>query len=114
MDGAPLSQSDRAILERRVRGLVTEALVAEHRAAPFGPHSPALAEVMHFLRRNPSPGVPRYVVHRRGDPPRYRVGLKPDRPGGPMPLVGETDYATREEAEHEVFLRRLEFYGLRP
>jgi hypothetical protein len=114
MDGAPLSQSDRAILERRVRRLVSEALVAEHRAAPFGPHSPALAEVMHFLRRNPSPDVPRYVIHRRGDPPRYRVGLKPERPGGRMRFAGDTDHPTREDAEHEVFLRRLEFYGLRP
>lgn len=114
MTGATLGQSDRAILERRIRGLVDARLVAEHRAAPFGPHSPALTEVLHFLRRNPASDVPRYVVRRRGDPPRYSVGLKPDRLGGPMPVVGETDHASREDAEHEVFLRRLDFYGLLP
>jgi hypothetical protein len=109
-----LGPSDRAILERRVRGLVDAALVEEHRAAPFGPHSPRLTEVLVFLRRNPSPDAPHYVVHRRGEPPRWIVGLKPARPGGPMAVVGERSHATREEAEHEVFLRRLTFYGLRP
>jgi hypothetical protein len=109
-----LDQSDRAILERRIRGLVDADLVAEHRAAPFGPHSPQLVEVLHFLRRSPSPDVPRYVVHRRGEPPRWSVGLKPARPGGPIPVIGERDHATREDAEHEVFLRRLAFYGLLP
>jgi hypothetical protein len=109
-----LSPSDRAILERRVRPLVSAELVAEHRAAPFGPHSPVLTEVLHFLRRNPAADVPRYVVHRRGEPPVWIVGLKPDRPGGPMPVVGEREHATAGEAEHEVFRRRLEFYGLLP
>lgn len=109
-----LAPPDSAILERRVRGLVTAEIVSEHRAAPFGPHSPQLTEVLHFLRRNPAANVPRYVVRRRGEPPRWTVGLKPAYPGGPIAVVGEREHATREEAEHDVFLRRLDFYGLLP
>jgi len=108
-----LTPSDRAILERRVRGLVTAELVAEHAAAPFGPHGPALVEVLHFLRRNPAPDAPRFVVHRRGAD-RWLVGLKPATPGGPIPVADGPEHATREGAEHEVFLRRLAFYGLWP
>jgi hypothetical protein len=112
-DDLGLHPSDRAILERRIRALVTPELVAEHAARAFGPHSPALEEVLHFLRRNPAPGVPRFVVHRRGAV-RWIVGLKPERPGGPMRVVGDAQHPARDGAEHEVFRRRLEFYGLMP
>jgi branched-chain amino acid transport system permease protein len=113
IDDLGLHPTDRAILERRIRALVTPELVAEHAARPFGPHSPALEEVLHFLRRNPAPGVPRFVVHRRGHA-SWVVGLKPERPGGRMPVVGAAEHPAREGAEHEVFRRRLDFYGLLP
>jgi hypothetical protein len=49
-----LSIHDQEILRRRVVGLVDHGLLAEHRLHPFGPHSPALTEVLDFLRRGGS------------------------------------------------------------
>jgi hypothetical protein len=94
-----------------VRGLVTPALVAEHRERPFGPHSPALVEVLQFLRRNVALNRPRYVTLRDGEPPVWRLGAVAGR-GHAFELLDETSFASREDAEHAVFLRRLADYGL--
>ncbi|HWI73939.1 MAG TPA: hypothetical protein VNT55_18405 [Baekduia sp.] len=105
-----LSLHDDAILERRVRGLVDAALIAEHRARPFGPHSPGLIEVLDFLRRNPDPQRPRYLVLDDGS--GFLVGVRAARPGDPPTVTGPQRLATRGEAEHAVFLRRLADYGI--
>ncbi len=104
-----LSLHDEEILRRRVYGLVDEELVAEHRERPFGPHSPALIEVLDFLRRNPDPERPRYLVLDDGD--GFEVGLRSATRGAPPTPAGEERFATRAEAEHAVFLRRLADYG---
>jgi hypothetical protein len=101
---------DRAILERRIRGLATPAFVAEHRDRPFGPHSPELVEVLHFLRRNVARNRPRYVCLRDGQPPVWRIGVAAG--GRAFEAVDETTYERREDAEHAVFLRRLSDLGL--
>jgi hypothetical protein len=106
-----LSVGDRAILERRIRGLVTPALVAEHRERPFGPHSPELVELMHFLRRNVARNRPRYVCLCDGEPPVWRVGAAAAGARA-FEAVDDTPYERREDAEHAVFRRRLSDLGL--
>jgi hypothetical protein len=109
-DEPDLPVGERPILER-VRRLVTPALVAEHREHPFGPHSPALVQVLQFLRRNVALDRPRYVTLRDGEPPVWRLGAVTGR-GDTFAVVDETPFPSREEAEHAVFLRRLADYGL--
>lgn len=104
-----LSLHDEEILRRRVYGLVDDGLLAEHRERPFGPHSPALIEVLDFLRRNPDPELPRYLVLDDGE--GFEVGLRSSERGAPPTSAGEERFATRGEAEHSVFLRRLADYG---
>ncbi|MBS1893560.1 MAG: hypothetical protein JST59_19840 [Actinobacteria bacterium] len=105
-----LSIHDKEILRRRVYGLVDDGLVAEHRERPFGPHSPRLIEVLDFLRRNPDPERPRYLVLDDGD--GFEVGVRAAEQGGPpTPVDDKERFATRAEAEHAVFLRRLADYG---
>ncbi len=106
-----LPAAERSILERRVRGLVTPALVAEHRERPFGPHSPALVELLHFLRRNVVRNRPRYVCLRDGEPPVWRIGSAAAGGRG-FASVDETVYERRADVEHAVFLRRLADLGL--
>ena len=110
-DELDLPVGERAILERRIRPLVTPELVAEHRERPFGPHSPPLVEVMHFLRRNVARNRPRYVTLREGEPPVWRIGAVAGR-GHTFTLLTETAHSSRDQAEHAVFLRRLADYGL--
>jgi hypothetical protein len=106
-----LSIQDQAIRER-LTGVVTRELVAEHRTRPFGPHSPRLGEVLDFLRRNSALNLPRYVVLKDGD--AFGVGVRPAERGAPVPRADGASFATRAEAEHAVFLRRLADYGLLP
>jgi N,N-dimethylformamidase len=106
-----LSSADRQILDR-VRALVTRALIDEHCEHPFGPHSPQLTEVLHFLRRGPDPALPIYCVLCVGTPPLWMIGVKPAaREGQPLACDAAT-HASRGDAEHAVFLRRLRDYGL--
>jgi hypothetical protein len=107
-----LSIHDEEILGRRVRGLVDAELLAEHRERPFGPHSPALVEVLDFLRRNPDPERTRYLVLDTGA--GFAIGARADRRGDPPARLGEELLGTRAEAEHAVFLRRLADYGALP
>ena len=104
-----LSIHDKEILRRRVYGLVDDELLAEHRARPFGPHSPRLIEVLDFLRRNPDPERPRYLVLDDGE--GFGVGVRGSERGAPPTAVDDERFATRGEAEHAVFLRRLADYG---
>jgi hypothetical protein len=105
-----LSIHDQEILRRRVAGLVDHGLLAEHRVHPFGPHSPALIEVLDFLRRNPDPDRPRYLVLDMGA--GFLVGQRAQRPGDPPSALEGPLLGTRAEAEHAVLLRRLSDYGL--
>jgi hypothetical protein len=105
-----LSLHDQEILRRRVYGLVDDALLAEHRERPFGPHSPALTEVLDFLRRNPDPECPRYLVLDDGE--GFEIGVRSGERGAPPTALDDDErLATRAEAEHAVFLRRLADYG---
>jgi hypothetical protein len=105
-----LTTHDREILRRRVHGLVDDAIVAEHRANPFGPHSPGLAEVLDFLRRSPDPDLPRYLVIDVGD--GFAVADRAERAGDPPERLAADLFRTRAEAEHAVFLLRLADYGI--
>jgi hypothetical protein len=106
-----LSIQDDAI-RARLAAVVSAELVAEHRARPFGPHSPALVDVLDFLRRNPDVELPRYVVLRDGE--HFAVGIRPALRGAPVPRADEEAFPSRQAAEHGVFLRRLADYGLLP
>lgn len=106
-----LSASDQDILDRYVRALVTDDVIAENRANPYGPHSAALTEIHDFLRRNPDPDRPRYLVLVRDD--GYVAAKRMLPKGTPPTVVDPTVHATRADVEHALFLRRLADYGLR-
>jgi hypothetical protein len=106
-----LSENDRYILEHRVRPLVTEELLAEQRERPFGPQSPAMVDVLDFLRRSPDPELPRYIVLETGA--GFVIAERSSRPGvAPTPLVPPRVLPTRGAAEHAIFRLRLQDYGV--
>lgn len=105
-----LSENDRYILEHRVKPLVTDEVIAEQRADPFGRQSPALAEILDFLRRSPDPDLPRYIVLETTD--GFVVAIRSDVPGHPpTPLDPPVVLPDRGSAEHTIFRHRLRDYG---
>ncbi|CAN5190033.1 hypothetical protein BH11ACT2_BH11ACT2_11070 [soil metagenome] len=110
-DFVALSENDRYILDTRIKAIVTDEVIAEQRERPFGPQSTAMIEVLDFLRRSPDPDLPRYIVLDTGD--GFSIALRSDHPGAaPAPLEDAVSYATRGEAEHAVFIKRLTDYGV--
>jgi hypothetical protein len=109
-----LGPSDVAILDRRVRPLISTELIAEHREDPLAEHGhgAALTEVLHFLRRNPDPSRPRYLLLKSGAPPNWQIAARGPHHDSPVLPVDDVRYPTRAAAEHAVFLRRLNDYGL--
>jgi branched-chain amino acid transport system permease protein len=90
---------------RRVRALIDDELIAEHRRVPRGPHSDRLARVLRYFRSQPIPG--KLIVIEEIPWRRYGIGVLTGVPGrSATPL--DDSYATYDEALHAIFLRRVE------
>lgn len=89
-------------------------LIAEHRARPLytaaqpgqpAPmDSPELARLLDRLRVVPQQG--KHVIVETQPWREYRIGILPGVRGVPVELTDES-YASREDAEHAIFLKRL-------
>lgn len=101
---------DREILHEQVRRRLTPELLEEHRKRPFGPHGPDLVFVLTVLRRFTAALDGKLVVLQHDD--GLGLGRLSGRRGTGVVPVGSRRYATRGEAEHAVFLRRLRDLGL--
>ena len=90
-------------------------LIEEHRRQPIGRpartgergfrHGPDVVKVLDFFRRAPVDG--KLVLIADPDGGGWRIARIAKRGVGPVPVSGE-GYATREKAEHAVFLKRVE------
>jgi hypothetical protein len=109
-DGRDRARVVRARFRERVRDqvlpLVDDALIAEHEAAPFGPHSDRLERVLAYLRTGRLGG--KEVVLCEQPFACYRVARLGAARGDPPVPVSEIAYSTLAEAEHAVFLLRIE------
>jgi hypothetical protein len=89
----------------RVRPLIDDELIAEHRRAPRGPHSDRLSRVLRYFRSRPIPG--KLIVIEEIPWRRYRIGVLTGVPGrAATPL--DDSYASYDQALHAIFLRRVE------
>ncbi|GAB2888218.1 hypothetical protein [Streptomyces mayteni] len=105
-----LSIQDAEIVRTPVRALVTAELVERARARPAPPYDPDIAEVLDFVRRQPDPDLPRYLIVRLAD--GFAVGVRAATPGRPPDLVDPRRHPDRGAAEHAVLERRLRDHGL--
>jgi branched-chain amino acid transport system permease protein len=94
------------IARERVRGLLSDELIAEHAARPLGPHSDSLARVLHFMRAAEMEG--KEVLLSMETDRRWRIArvTRVDKVR-PLVLVGD-DFTSCEEALHTIFLHRVE------
>lgn len=112
------------ILPQLVDRASREAIIAEHRAYPRGAasqpgqrppnQSVALARLIDKLRMTPQAG--KHTIVETKPWAEYTIGLLPGRRGGVVELTREK-YRTREDAEHAIFLKRLQalldHYGIK-
>ena len=95
-------------LRAELKRLVTDDVIAEHRANPAGargPQSEALRRLLNYFRRAPQGGKLAVVAV---DPWReYRIGVLSGVRGEALKILDEPVFATEEEALHGVFLARV-------
>lgn len=105
-------EARRAEIVALLAPLVTDEVVEEHRLRPVGHHSPALAQILAYLRQAPTAGkLAAYAVV----PGRqWQVARLSGVPGRPHDLSDPARFGSEAAVGHEVFLRRLAELGLRP
>jgi hypothetical protein len=91
-------------------------LIAEHKKNPIGVpgragreamgHSEDLARVLDKFRRHPMAG--KYVIVTRRHFEEYHIGVCSGVRGEPVGILEGEAFSTQEEAEHAIFLRRIE------
>jgi branched-chain amino acid transport system permease protein len=88
----------------RIRALITDELIEEHRRSPRGHHSDALDRVLRFFRVAPIPG--KEIVIESVPFATYHVGVRSGVPGRAAEVLPEV-YGSYEETLHAIFLRRI-------
>lgn len=93
-------------LRTRLRGLVTDALIEEHRLKPVGQHSDGLERLLNYFRRGGMAG--KLGLHRSdGDPPEYRIVRFSGARGIVSVIEDDAVFTSLNEAYHAIFLRRV-------
>ena len=78
--------------------------IEEFRKLPIGAHSPGLQRVLNIMRLDR--GGMQYVLVCRRKFAEYVIGRMPPDRSEPIELEDDRVFATREEAEWEIFRRR--------
>jgi hypothetical protein len=89
----------------RIKALITDELIDEHRRKPLGQHSDALARVEQYFRRQPGAG--KYIVVATKPWGEYRIGVLTGERGRVPEILDDATFGTEEEAMHGIFLRRV-------
>ncbi|MBX9606259.1 MAG: hypothetical protein K2Y51_08540 [Gammaproteobacteria bacterium] len=90
-------------LKAKLRPLITEDLIEEHRRKPLGQHSDVLMRLLNLFRRAPA-----YALYSRVPCREFQVIRLPVPEGSDPEPVDGTVYHDQNEALHAVFLRNLE------
>ena len=103
---------DRGLLEREIRPRVTAEIVEEHRVTPIGKHGDALKVVLRYLRKNQLAVEGKAIVVCTRPHEEWCLAELSAVRGTPPRIDTRAKFRSRGEAEHAVFLKRLEALGL--
>jgi len=92
-------------LREELKGLISDALVEEHRRDPLGKHSPELQRVLNYFRTGPI--AEKYAIHVVRPFREYRIIALSGIRGMPPRDVGDDTFTSLHDAYHAVFLRRV-------
>ena len=84
--------------------VISDDLVEEHRRSPTGHHSEPLARLLAWCQRRPLPA--QYAVKAEADG-SFRIVLMSGRRGVRPSFLGETRFASLEDARHGVLLQHI-------
>ena len=90
-------------LTARMRPLISEDLIEEHRRQPLGQHSDTLMRLLNIFRR-----IPAYALYSRTPCREFQVIRLPVQEGSQPTPIDDVVYTNQNEALHAVFLRNLE------
>ncbi|MBJ3778068.1 hypothetical protein [Acuticoccus mangrovi] len=94
-----------AAMRGHVLALIDDRLIAEHRDHPFGPHGAALQSVLNHFR---SAGIEKKLAILALTPFQAYILVALSGVRGVLPTrVTEEVFATTQDAEHAIFLRRV-------
>ncbi|GAB7387634.1 hypothetical protein BSNK01_14710 [Bacillaceae bacterium] len=105
-------ETDKRILENKIKPLITKELIEEHRKNPIGKHSRELDVVLNYLRRNHEEMEGKYLIICTEPHKKWCLGQHPGARGVPYKIFMDECYDSREAAEHALFIKRLKKYGL--
>lgn len=88
-----------------LRTLIDDDLIEEHRRNPRGQHSEPLERLLVYFRHAAQKG--KYVIKRNERSGGFRVAQLTGEREAPLRVDNDREYATADEAYHEVFLRRV-------
>ncbi len=88
-----------------LRTVISDEIIDEHRDHPRGQHSEPLERLLSYFRH--APLKDKYVVTRSEKSRAFRIAQLSGERSAPLKGVSETEYATADEAYHEIFLRRV-------
>jgi hypothetical protein len=109
---AVMREHERLIWERTIKPLVTDEIIREHRARPFGHHTQSLATLLDHLRRDGERDLPRYVSVMTVPDREWLVGRHSRVRGRPIAILKDRVFTSEAEVEHAIFLRRLQDRGI--
>lgn len=93
-------------IRERLRALVSEEIIEEHRRKPVGQHSDALERLLNYFRRGALKGK---LGLFQADPnvPRYQMVRFSGSSSVPPVVEGNEVFESLDAAYHAVFLRRI-------
>ena len=94
-----------AATAERIKALVTDDLIAEHKHKPLGQHSDALERVLNYFRRAPQSG--KYVGVCTKPWEEWRIGMLSGIRGVPPAILADERFSSEDELQHGIFLRRV-------
>ena len=94
-------------LRNHLKTLVTDDVIAEHKAKPLGQHSDALSRLLNYFRRTDV--LDKYAIEQIGSlkEAKYKILAFTGIPGKPPRVVDERIYNSKNDAYHAVFLMRI-------
>lgn len=97
---------DGKIAKEEILPRIDEEIIAEHHENPIGQHSDDLERVLTYFRRQPLED--KYLLIETEKFEEWVIGKTTGVRGEPPEIVSQETYSSQKEADHALFLKRVE------